>query len=66
MALEPVVASAPTGPSPELVDFTRRLWIGLLLTLPVLVLEMGAHLVDLHRFIAQQTSNWLSSCSARR
>jgi Cu+-exporting ATPase len=59
MALEPVVATAQTGPSPELVDFTRRLWIGLLLTLPVLVLEMGAHLVDLHRFIAQQASNGL-------
>jgi Cu+-exporting ATPase len=59
MALEPVVATAQTGPSPELADFTRRFWVGLLLTLPVLVLEMGAHLVDLHRFVAQQASNWL-------
>jgi Cu+-exporting ATPase len=59
MALEPVVATAGTGTSPELADFTRRLWIGLVLTLPVFVLEMGSHLVDLHRFIAQQTSNWL-------
>lgn len=45
MALEPVVATRESGPSPELKDFTRRFWVGLLLTLPVLVLEMGAHVV---------------------
>ncbi len=45
MALEPVVASADTGPSAELSDMTRRFRIGALLALPVVVLEMGAHLV---------------------
>jgi Cu+-exporting ATPase len=59
MALEPVVATAESGPSAELADMSRRFWIGLVLTLPVLVLEMGGHLVDLHHIIAQQTSNWL-------
>jgi Cu+-exporting ATPase len=58
MALEPVVATAESGPSAELADMSRRFWIGLVLTLPVLVLEMGGHLVDLHHIIAQQTSNW--------
>lgn len=29
------------GPNPELVDFTRRFWIGTALTLPLLVLTMG-------------------------
>jgi P-type Cu+ transporter len=29
------------GPNPELVDFTRRFWIGTILTLPLLVLTMG-------------------------
>lgn len=29
------------GPNPELVDFTRRFWIGTMLTLPLLVLTMG-------------------------
>src|SRR5215813_823740 len=29
MALEPVVASADGAPNPELVDMTRRFWIGL-------------------------------------
>ena len=29
------------GPNPELVDFTRRFWIGTILTIPLLVLTMG-------------------------
>ena len=29
------------GPNHELIDMTRRFWIGLVLTLPVFVLEMG-------------------------
>src|ERR1700719_2146580 len=31
MALEPVLADAEAGPNPELVDMTRRFWIGLVL-----------------------------------
>ncbi len=57
MALEPVLATAATGPSAELQDMTRRFWIGLLLTLPVFALEMGAHLVDLRGAIPPQVSN---------
>ncbi|WP_374374005.1 copper-translocating P-type ATPase [Tabrizicola sp.] len=29
------------GPNPELVDFTRRMWVGVALTVPLLVLSMG-------------------------
>ncbi|MGB4909580.1 MAG: heavy metal-binding domain-containing protein, partial [Tabrizicola sp.] len=29
------------GPNPELMDFTRRMWVGVVLTLPLLVLSMG-------------------------
>ncbi|MAB00318.1 MAG: copper-translocating P-type ATPase [Nitratireductor sp.] len=29
------------GPNPELVDFTRRLWIGAALSIPLLILTMG-------------------------
>ena len=58
MALEPEVATADAGPNPELVDFTRRFWIGLALTLPVFVLEMGGHLLGLH-LLAPATSNWV-------
>ena len=44
MALEPMgIPSSDEGPNPELVDFTRRFWVGLVLSLPVLILEMGGH-----------------------
>ena len=59
MALEPVVATADTGPSAELRDMTRRFWIGLALTVPVAALEMGGHLTGLNHFVGLQTSNWL-------
>jgi Cu+-exporting ATPase len=44
MALEPVLPAAQSGPSPELKDMTRRFWVGAVLTLPLLLWEMGAHL----------------------
>lgn len=59
MALEPELVTADAGPNPELIDFTRRFWVGVAFALPVFALEMGGHLVDLHRFIAPQTSNWV-------
>ena len=59
MALEPVIATGEAGDSPELRDMTRRFWIGLVLTLPVFILEMGGHLVDLGHLVAPQTSNWI-------
>lgn len=59
MALEPVMATADTGSSPELRDMSRRFWVGLVLTLPVFVLEMGGHLVDIHHLVGQQASNWI-------
>jgi Cu+-exporting ATPase len=53
--------SRPTaGPNPELIDMTRRFWIGLALTLPVFVLEMGGHLLPgLHHWSASGLSNWM-------
>ncbi|MFY0639380.1 heavy metal translocating P-type ATPase [Maricaulis maris] len=42
MALEPMgVPNGEEGPNPELVDFTRRFWVGAVLTVPVLLLAMG-------------------------
>ena len=58
MALEPEIVSAESGPNPELIDFTRRFWIGLVLTVPVFILEMGGHLVGSHGWINQSLSNW--------
>jgi Cu+-exporting ATPase len=59
MALEPLVATGEETANPELADMTRRFWIGLALTVPVFALEMGGHFFDLHRLIAQQTSNYV-------
>ncbi len=59
MALEPMLAGAETGPNPELVDFTRRLWIGGLLALPVVVLEMGSHLIGPFPGLSARAAQWL-------
>ena len=59
MALEPEIATADTGPNPELLDMSWRFWIGTALTIPVVVLEMGAHIVGAHAWIDQTLSNWL-------
>jgi P-type Cu+ transporter len=59
MALEPEVASLDAPPNPELADMTRRFWIGLLLALPAVVLEMGGHLVGGHGWVDPTLSNWI-------
>jgi Cu+-exporting ATPase len=59
MTLEPVMAAAETGPGPELVDMTRRFWIGLMISLPVLALEMGGHLTGLNHLLGRTASNWI-------
>jgi Cu+-exporting ATPase len=60
MALEPeLVTAGDHGPHPELVDMTRRFWVGLALALPVFILEMGSHLFGLHHLISPTLSNWV-------
>jgi len=59
MSLEPEMPTADTGPSAELVDMTRRFWIGTALALPVFLIEMGSHLFDFHAFVAPQNLNWI-------
>ena len=61
MALEPRTVTATEPPNPELVDMTRRFWIGAALGLPVVALAMaemllGARVGDL---IGRETSNWV-------
>jgi Cu+-exporting ATPase len=48
MALEPLEPSLEDGPNPELIDMNRRFWISALLSLPLLVLSMGADLLGWH------------------
>jgi Cu+-exporting ATPase len=59
MALEPQTMTADGGPNHELVDMTRRFWIGLALALPVFILEMGGHVTGLTMLLGQQLSNWI-------
>lgn len=59
MALEPVIAQAGLGESPELRDFTRRFWISVILTAPIILLEMGSHISGVGHLLGQQVSNWI-------
>ena len=56
MALEPETVTLDDKPDPELVDMTRRFWIALALTLPLVVLDMGQHLSGRH-WLDPQLSN---------
>ena len=58
MALEPELVTLDEGPNEELVDMTRRFWIGLALTVPVFLLAMGEHLLGLH-ILPPQVSNYV-------
>ncbi|GJL71432.1 MAG: copper-translocating P-type ATPase [Nitrosomonas sp.] len=59
MALEPEIITGEEGENPELTDMRKRFWIALALTLPVFVLEMGGHVVNLHDYISGTLSNWI-------
>ena len=59
MALEPELAAATSGRSAELIDMSRRFWISLVLSIPVVALEMGGHIANLHMGLGQRWSNWI-------
>ena len=60
MALEPVTVTSDSGPNLELRDMSRRFWIGLALTIPVFVLEMGGHVIPaMHEVIPPAVSAWI-------
>ncbi len=59
MALEPATITADSGPNPELADMSRRFWIGLVLAVPVFVLEMGGHVPGLMGLVSSHTSHWI-------
>lgn len=60
MALEPLEPSLEEGPNPELVDMSRRLKIGTLFTLPLLVLAMSEMFpaLGLHDLFQGAAWNW--------
>jgi Cu+-exporting ATPase len=60
MALEPTVASLDDGPNPELVDFTRRMWVSAALSVPILVLAMGGMAgLPVRAAIGETAASWL-------
>ena len=61
MTLEPLQPTTEGGASSELRDMWRRFWVGALLALPMLILEMGAHIagLNLHRLVAPSASMWI-------
>jgi len=60
MALEPAEfdPAAANEPSPERRDMERRFWISLVLTAPVLALEMGGHLTNLMHLVGERNAIW--------
>jgi P-type Cu+ transporter len=60
MALEPMQPSLEGGASHELRDMTRRFRIGAALALPLLILEMGAHVpvLNLHQYVSPLAALW--------
>jgi P-type Cu+ transporter len=60
MALEPVLVTDEPGANSELAHMTRRFWVGLVLAMPVLALEMGGHLVPaFHHLVPATISTWI-------
>ncbi|MCZ4726570.1 copper-transporting P-type ATPase [Legionella pneumophila] len=57
MTLEPESITTEEGASPEYLDMRWRFWVGLVLTFPIVLLEMGAH--GFGHFISANISNWI-------
>ncbi|MEO1985213.1 MAG: copper-translocating P-type ATPase [Martelella sp.] len=49
------------GPNPELVDFTRRFWVGTVLTIPLLILTMGPYLgfPEVREILGERATLWI-------
>ena len=59
MALEPALVTADAAPNPELVDMTRRFWVGLGLAAPLVVLAMGGPMLGAVLPVSAGVSAWL-------
>ncbi len=66
MALEPETVSLDEGPDPELIDMTRRFWVAAVLSFPLALVVMGAHLIpgSSHEFLDSQLSKWIQMLMA--
>ncbi len=63
MALEPknIADALNEGPNPELIDFNRRFWVGVVLSIPLLILSMSPYigLTEIRDFFGERTTLWL-------
>jgi len=61
MALEPMgVPTGDEGPHPELIDFTRRLWVSGALSVPLLLITMGPMLgLPLREWLGERSAVWI-------
>lgn len=57
MALEPIMVPTSNKPNYEYHDMRRRFWLALLLTLPVVIMEMGGHWVG--QGISSKIAIWI-------
>ena len=58
MALEPLEPSLEEGPNPELIDMTKRFRFSAALSIPLVILTLGADLFEWHP-LAMRTSVWV-------
>nr|WP_275401786.1 heavy metal translocating P-type ATPase [Sphingomonas flavalba] len=58
MALEPEAPSLDDAPNPELVDFTRRLWVAGTLAVPLLFVSMLGDMAGIH-LVSPKASPWV-------
>ncbi len=60
MALEPMTATEAEEEDPELSSMTRRFWVGVVLSVPLLFLAMGGHIgIPVSAWIPPRTGTWL-------
>ena len=66
MALEPITVSADLEPNAELIDMSRRLWVGAVLAIPVFIIEMGGHIpaLRMHEAIPAPILIWIQAVLA--
>ena len=60
MALEPMLVTAEAEPNLELIDFTRRFWVGVVFAVPLLIMAMGEMLPGLsfHGLLPGASFGW--------
>ncbi len=59
MALEPELASNEPQANHELIDFKRRFLLGLIFAIPIVLLEMGSHFIDMSFLISDKVGVYI-------